>query len=223
MPKKLVIFGSSNILSDLFDCALANHIDISKVVIHLPEEPGERDLPLAARILKLNALGQQATIEQLDDFTPEPDEIYLLGPTTPTRSVLADELQQRFGLSYTTLIHSSAYVSPLATISQGVFIGANSIIGPGAHLAEHVFVNRGVTIGHDTQIGAFSRIQPGSNLGGLSHLGMGVTVGIGATLIERLRVGDNAFIGAGAVVTADIDANVLVVGIPAKFKKSLLT
>jgi sugar O-acyltransferase (sialic acid O-acetyltransferase NeuD family) len=223
MPKKLVIFGSSNILSDLFDCALANHIDVSKVVIHLPEETGERDLPLATRILKLNALGQHATIEQLDDFKPEPDDIYLLGPTTPTRSVLADELQQRFGLSYTTLIHPSAYVSPLATISQGVFIGANSIIGPGAHLAEHVFVNRGVTIGHDTHIGAFSRIQPGSNLGGLSYLGIGVTVGIGATLIERLRVGDSAFIGAGAVVTTDIDANVLVVGIPAKFKKSLLT
>jgi sugar O-acyltransferase (sialic acid O-acetyltransferase NeuD family) len=190
--------------------------------MHLPEEVGERDMPLATRIAKLNALGQQATVEQLDNFKPAPDEIYLLGPTTPTRSALADELQHRFELSYTNLIHPSAYVSPLATISQGVFIGANSVIGPGAHLAEHVFVNRGVTIGHDTHIGAFSRIQPGSNLGGLSHIGHGVTVGIGATLIERLRVGDNAFIGAGAVVTADIDADVLVVGIPAKFKKSLL-
>jgi UDP-3-O-[3-hydroxymyristoyl] glucosamine N-acyltransferase len=65
-----------------------------------------------------------------------------------------------------TLVHPRAYISPLATLAEGVFVGANCVIGPGARLAEHVFVNRGVTIGNDTHIGAFSRIQPGSNLGG---------------------------------------------------------
>jgi acetyltransferase-like isoleucine patch superfamily enzyme len=88
-------------------------------------------------------------------------------------------------------------------------------------LAEHVFVNRGVTIGHDTRIGAFSRIQPGSNLGGLSQIGRGVTIAIGATLTERLVVGDHAFIGAGAVVTSDVPGGVLMAGVPAQFKKSL--
>lgn len=70
------------------------------------------------------------------------------------------------------------------------------MIGPGARLGEHVFVNRGVTIGHDTHIGSFSRIQPGANLGGLSRIGRGVTVAIGATLLERLVIGNGAFIGA---------------------------
>jgi acetyltransferase-like isoleucine patch superfamily enzyme len=79
-----------------------------------------------------------------------------------------------------------------------------------------------VTIGHDTQIGAFSRIQPGANLGGLSKIGRAVTVGIGASLIERLVVGDEAFIGAGAVLTQDVESKVLVAGIPAKFKKTLV-
>lgn len=222
MQKKLVIFGTSNILSDLFDCAIANQLVIAKIVIHLPEQTGERDLSLADRLAPLKALGQHPVVEQLDDFQPAPDELYILGPTTPTRSALATLLVDRFGLTFTKLIHPTAYVSPLARMAQGVFVGANSIIGPGANLAEHVFVNRGVTIGHDTHIGAFSRIQPGSNLGGLSQIGQGVTVGIGATLIERLVIGDQAFIGAGAVVTSDIAANVLVVGIPAKFKKSLL-
>ena len=221
MHKKLVIFGTSNILSDLFDCAIANKLAISKIVIHLPEQVGERDMPLASRLRQLEELGQHPAVEQLDDFQPQIDELYILGPTTPTRSALAEQLKIRFGLSFTCLIHPTAYISPLAKMAQGVFVGANSIIGPGANLAEHVFVNRGVTIGHDTCIGAFSRIQPGSNLGGLSQIGKGVTVGIGATLIERLVIGDHAFIGAGAVVTSDIAPNVLVVGIPAKFKKSL--
>ena len=158
---------------------------------------------------------------RLDDFIPLPDEIYLLGPTTPTRAGLATLLKTRFNLCFHTLIHPSAYVSSLAKLSEGVFVGANSVIGPGAKLDEHVFVNRGVTIGHDTRIGSFSRIQPGSNLGGLSCIGNNVTVAIGATLIERLVIGDNAFIGAGAVVISDIEANTLVVGVPAKFKKRL--
>lgn len=221
IPQRLVIFGVSNILSDLFDCALANGLALSKVVIDLPEESGKRDISLTVRLAALEGTCLPPVVEQLDDFKPSSEELYLLGPTTPTRAVLANKLKARFGLHFHTLVHPSAYVSPLAMLGEGVFVGANSVIGPGTRLAEHVFVNRGVTIGHDTQIGAFSRIQPGSNLGGLSRIGRGVTVAIGATLIERLVVGDYAFIGAGAVATADVPANVLVVGIPAKFKKTL--
>lgn len=221
VAKRLVIFGVSNILSDLFDCALANGLELGKVVIHFPEQVGERDISLADRLSALKGVAPPPTVELLQDFQPGPDEIYLLGPTTPTREVLADELATRFRLAFHTLIHPTAYVSPMASLGQGVFVGANSVIAAGAMLDEHVFVNRGVTIGHDTRIGAFSRIQPGSNLGGLCRIGRGVTVGIGATVLERLHVGDKAFIAAGAVTLEDVPANTLVVGIPAKFKKSL--
>ena len=220
-PQRLVIFGASNILSDLFDCALANGLELGKVVLDLPEQKGERDLSLAKRLAALEGRCARPAVGHLDDFAPASGEVYLLGPTTPTRAVLAIKLIDRYGLHFHTLVHPSAYVSPLATLAEGVFVGARSVIGPGARLAEHVFVNRGVTIGHDTRIGAFSRIQPGSNLGGLSHIGRGVTIAIGATLTERLVIGDHAFIGAGAVVTSDVPAGVLMAGVPAKVKKSL--
>jgi sugar O-acyltransferase (sialic acid O-acetyltransferase NeuD family) len=220
-PRRLVIFGASNIISDLFDCALANGLLPVKVVLHLPESAAERDIPLATRIAALKGLCEAPQVQLLDDFQPAAEELYLLGPTTPTRANLAAELDRRFGLSYHTLVHPTAYVSPLAQLGQGVFVGANSVIGPGARLGDHVFVNRGVTIGHDTHIGAFSRIQPGANLGGLSRIGRSVTVAIGATLLERLVIGDGAFVGAGAVATEDVAEGVLVLGIPAKFKKAL--
>lgn len=219
--RRLVIFGASNIISDLFDCALANNLAPFKVVMHLPESAGERDIPLARRIAALEVLCEPPKLESLDSFQPGADELYLLGPTTPTRVNLAAEIEKRFGLRYHTLIHPTANVSPLAHLGQGVFVGANSVIGPGACLGEHVFVNRGVTIGHDTHIGSFSRIQPGANLGGLSRIGRGVTIAIGATLLERLVVGNGAFIGAGAVATEDVPEKVLVLGVPAKFRKAL--
>jgi sugar O-acyltransferase (sialic acid O-acetyltransferase NeuD family) len=219
--QRLVVFGASNILSDLFDCALANGLVPVKVVMHLPEERDERNIPVAERVARLSPLCAPPVIEPMSEFRPAPDEVYLLGPTTPTRSALADELRRRFHLVFHTLVHPTAYVSPLATIGAGTFVGARSVIAAGAALGEHVFVNRGVTIGHDTRIGAFSRIQPGSAIGGLSRLGRGVTVGIGATLIERLVVGDNAVIGAGSTVLNDVPENVVVVGTPAAVRKAV--
>jgi sugar O-acyltransferase (sialic acid O-acetyltransferase NeuD family) len=216
---RLVIFGASNILSDLFDCALANGIAPVKVVMHLPEDSDERSIPVASRVARLAPLCAPPVVVPLSDFQPASDELYLLGPTTPTRSALAALLRERFDLAFHTLVHPTAYVSPFATLGAGTFVGARSAIAPGAALGEHVFVNRGVTIGHDTRIGDFSRIQPGSAVGGLSRIGRGVTVGIGATLIERLVVGDNAVIGAGSTVLKDVPGNVVVVGTPAEFKK----
>ncbi|MEN9867113.1 MAG: hypothetical protein RL748_2703 [Pseudomonadota bacterium] len=218
---QLVIFGVSNILSDLFDCALANGLTLGKIVIHQAEQVGERDLALSERLAALSRICTPPEVIEFDAFVPQDGDLYLLGPTTPTRASMVQQLQQRHQIKFHTLIHPSSYVSPLATMAEGVFVGAKSVIGPGVHLGPHVFVNRGVSIGHDTHIGAYSRIQPGSNLGGLSRIGQGVTVAIGATVLERLVVGDGAFIAAGAVVLADVAANVLVAGVPAKVKKQL--
>lgn len=215
---KLVIFGLSNILSDLFDCALANGLTLHKVVVHHAERPGPRDVPLAERLAALARIAVPPVVQEFEAFRPEEGECYLLGPTTPERAALAQELDERFGLSFCTLVHPTAYVSPLAQLGPGVFVGARSVIAPGACLAEHVFINRGVTIGHDTRIGAFSRIQPGANLGGLSTIGRGVTIGLGATLVERLALGDGVTVGAGAVLLQDLPAGVLAAGVPARIK-----
>ena len=217
---KLVIFGLSNILSDLFDCALANGLALHKVVIHHAERPGARDVPLAVRLAALARIAEPPVVQAFDAFRPEEGECYLLGPTTPERAALAREIDERHGLRYCTLVHPTAYVSPLAQLGQGVFVGARSVIASGACLAEHVFINRGVTIGHDTRIGAFSRIQAGANLGGLSTLGRGVTIGLGATLVERLVVGDGVTLGAGSVLLQDLPAGVVAAGVPARVKSA---
>ena len=219
--ERLVIFGLSNILSDLLDAALASDLAVKAVVVDQAEQAGERDVPVQSRLDAYARFAQRPSLLPLAGFVPQPGEVYLLGPTTPRREDLALRLVASFGLRFCTLVHPSAYVSPMATLGPGVFIGANSVVAAGAQLAEQVFVNRGVTVGHDTVVGPYTRLQPGSSLGGLSVLGKGVTVGLGATVLERLRIGDGAFVGAGAVVLEDVPERVLVAGVPARIKKHL--
>jgi acetyltransferase-like isoleucine patch superfamily enzyme len=47
-------------------------------------------------------------------------------------------------------------------------------------------------------------------------VGSNVWVGYGACILRGVRVGDNAVIGTNAVVTADVPANAVVGGVPAK-------
>jgi UDP-3-O-[3-hydroxymyristoyl] glucosamine N-acyltransferase len=160
-------------------------------------------------------------VETHASFRPAEDELYLLGPTTPSRVNLAAEVHARFGLRFDCLVHPAASVSGLAFLSPGCFVGAGSVIAPGVHLGEHVFVNRCASIGHDTRVGSYTRIQPGAHTASLSRIGRGVSIGIGACLVDRLTVGDNTVIGAGTVVTRDLPCNVVAWGNPAEIQRSV--
>lgn len=53
----------------------------------------------------------------------------------------------------------------------------------------------------------------------LPHIGAGADIGVGAVVIGDVRVGENAVIGANAVVTKDVPDNAVAVGVPAKVIK----
>lgn len=52
-------------------------------------------------------------------------------------------------------------------------------------------------------------------------LGRNVWVGSNATILQGVTIGDNAVVGAGAVVTRDVAPGAVVVGVPARFVKSI--
>jgi acetyltransferase-like isoleucine patch superfamily enzyme len=47
----------------------------------------------------------------------------------------------------------------------------------------------------------------------------GASIGTGATILGGIRIGKNAMVGAGAVVTKNVPENAVVVGNPAKIIK----
>ena len=106
-------------------------------------------------------------------------------------------------------------------------------IHPAAKIGKNFFVDHGmgVVIGETSEIGDNVTIYHMVTLGGISPsinsdnqrqvkrhptLKDNVVIGSGAQVLGPITVGENAKIGANAVVTKDIPANAVMVGIPAK-------
>lgn len=101
-------------------------------------------------------------------------------------------------------------------IGEGSIIAAGNIITTNIEIGRHVILNLACTIGHDTIIGDFASFMPGINISGEVMIEKGVYVGTGAKIINQVQIGENAVIGAGAVVSKSIPANCTAVGVPAK-------
>ena len=104
------------------------------------------------------------------------------------------------------------------------------------HLGDWVYINSGLTAVDDTHIyiGEHTMIGPNVTLASAAHplspamrekglqynqpihIGRNCWLGAGAILLPGVSVGDNSVIGAGSVVTKDIPANVVAVGVPCR-------
>ncbi|KMO44816.1 hypothetical protein VQ03_01345 [Methylobacterium tarhaniae] len=115
-----------------------------------------------------------------------------------------------------TIIHPAGLISPSAVIGAGAFVAAGAIVGVGAVLAEACLVNTGASIDHDGRLDAGVCVGPGARLAGTVLCEADVFVGLNACILQGLRIGRGAVVGAGAVVTRDVPAGQTVVGCPAR-------
>jgi acetyltransferase EpsM len=112
--------------------------------------------------------------------------------------------------------HPRAIVSPSAQVGAGAMILAGAIVGPRAVVGMGVIVNHAASVDHDCRVGDHVNISPGARLGGCVQMEREVFVGLNASVLPGVRVGEAAVIGAGAVVTRDVEPGTTVVGIPAR-------
>jgi UDP-2-acetamido-3-amino-2,3-dideoxy-glucuronate N-acetyltransferase len=77
---------------------------------------------------------------------------------------------------------------------------------------DDVFVAPAVVLTNDPTAG---RRRAGQELRG-AMLRRGCRIGAGAVLLPGVEVGEEAFVAAGAVVTADVPARAVVMGVPAR-------
>lgn len=103
--------------------------------------------------------------------------------------------------------------------SCGIDILPQARIGGGCYIAHGL----GLVVGGTTQIGDDCTLLQGVTLGearfsedACPRIGNRVTIGVNAVVLGGVSVGDDAFVGAGAVVLEDVPAASLAVGAPAR-------
>ena len=143
-------------------------------------------------------------------------------------SAIVDEGAQ---LGEGTRVWHFAHVSPGARIGkacslgQGVYVGNDVHIGNNVKIQNNVSVYDAVTLEDDVFCGpsmVFTNVHnPRSAVPRKSEyrrtlVKRGATLGANCTIVCGTTVGEHAFVGAGAVVSRDVPAYALVVGVPAR-------
>ena len=128
--------------------------------------------------------------------------------------------------AYGCEIGDDSKVGSFVEIQKGAVIGKNckisshSFICEGVVIADNVFIGHGVMFTNDKYPKAVNldgTLQVDSDWALLrTYVNKGVSIGSGATILCGITIGENALIGAGAVVVKDVLPNTTVVGNPAK-------
>ena len=124
-------------------------------------------------------------------------------------------------------IMSGAKLGEECTIGQNVFIQSNVTIGNYCKIQNNVSVYEGVILEDYVFCGpsmVFTNVkdprckypQRGSEFYAETLVREGASIGANATIVCGNTIGKHAFIGSGAVVTADVPDYALMVGVPAK-------
>jgi len=106
-------------------------------------------------------------------------------------------------------------IHPAASIGKNFFIdhGMGVVVGETSEIGDDVTLYHSVTLG-----GVSPSVKSDEQRGIKRHptLKNNVVIGSGAQVLGPIVVGENAKVGANAVVTHDVPTNAVMVGIPAK-------
>ena len=169
---------------------------------------------------KLDALdgfsNYPAILGSVEDYEIKSDDVFIcaLGST-------------KWKKHYVEIILSKGGVF-INLIDKTVVFNENVVLGKGCILCEHVIISNDIVIndfvtihpftnfGHDVSIGSYTNIGAHCFVGGYTIIEDGVSIHAKATILDRLKISENAIIGIGSVVLRNVKSGITVFGNPAK-------
>lgn len=117
-----------------------------------------------------------------------------------------------------------------------VEIQKNAFVGARCKVSSHTFICEGVTIEDEVFVGHgvmfINDVYPRATAGGAlqteadwqvvpTRVRKGASIGSGAVILAGVTIGENALVGAGAVVTKDVPPDTVVKGVPARLGRNV--
>jgi acetyltransferase-like isoleucine patch superfamily enzyme len=183
----------------------------------------------AVKVLENAVVGKQPTLSTRSTAKREPlppavigdgtvvstGAIVFAGTTIGARVILGDQscVRERVAIGDDVVVGRGSLVENDTTIGALTKIQADAYITAYSTIEEHVFIAPCVVTTNDNFMGRTEQ-RFGSVKG--PTIRRGARVGGGAILCPGVEIGEDAFVGAGAIVTKDVPPRVVVVGSPAR-------
>ncbi len=141
--------------------------------------------------------------------------IVFAGATIGAGCIVGDQacVRERVTLGDDVVVGRGSLVENDTTVGRGTRIQADAYITAYSTLEEDVFIAPCVVTTNDNFMG---RTEQRKELMKGPTIRRGARVGGGAVLLPGIEVGEEAFVGAGAVVTKDVPPKTVVYGNPAR-------
>ena len=124
-----------------------------------------------------------------------------------------------------TKIGTFVEIQKNATIGKNCKISSHTFICEGVHIEDNVFVGHNVTFindKHPRSVNEDGSMQTEANWSVIeTFIKKGASIGSSSTIMCGITIGENAIVGAGAVVTKDVPPNTIVAGVPAKIIRKI--
>ena len=150
-----------------------------------------------------------------DDTVISTGAIVFAGAEIGSGCIIGDQscVRERVTIADDVVVGRGSLVENDTTIGCGTRIQAEAYVTAYSTLEENVFIAPCVVTTNDNFMG---RTERRKELMKGPTIRRGARVGGGAILCPGVEIGEEAFVGAGAVVTKDVPPRVVVVGSPAR-------
>src|SRR6516164_11079518 len=186
------------------------------------------------KVLEYAVVGKQPTLSPRSTAKREPlppaelgdgtvvstGAIVFAGSRIGARVILGDQscVRERVTLGDDVVLGRGSIVENDSTVGTMTKIQADAYITAYSTLEEHVFIAPCVVTSNDNFMG---RTERRHELIKGPTIRRGARIGGGAVLLPGLEIGEEAFVGAGAVVTRSVEPRMLVVGNPARVMRAV--
>ena len=141
--------------------------------------------------------------------------------TNHLRSMAFERIHSMFPEArFPVVIHSSAWVSPTASLGRGAVVLAQASVGSGSTLGVGALINTGASLDHDSTLGDFASLGPGARTGGNTLIGPRTMLGLQAGILQGRTIGEDTVVGAHSLVIEDIPPLSVAIGTPCRVTRS---